>query len=115
MPITWIVGNTGAGKTTLARKLMHGDRFAILLDGDVMRTIWTDLGFTKEDRFEQSLRVARLAKELDSQGYNIYIAVICAYKELRGMVKKITRCRFIYLDGGEIPNDEYVFEVPDLY
>ena len=48
--ITWIFGNTGAGKTTLAK----------------------------------------------------------------GMVKKITNCKFIYVEGGK-EGEDYPFEKPDIY
>lgn len=114
MQITWITGNSGAGKTTLAKKILAADG-GILLDGDEIRGCWTDLGFDEASRREQNLRVARLAKLLNSQGFNVIVSVICPYKDLRGQVKEITNCRFIYLDGGKEPDEKYVYETPDLY
>jgi adenylylsulfate kinase len=104
--ITWIAGNSGSGKTTLAKKLIKPGE--ILLDGDSMRTCWT-LGFSEEDRRENNLRVAKIAKMLDLQGFNIIVAMICPYRDLREQVKEITNCRFVILDGGKT-GEKYPFE-----
>lgn len=105
--ITWITGNSGSGKTTLAKKLLKLDG-GILLDGDSMRTVW-EIGYSKEDRVENNLRIAKLARIFDEQGINVVVATICPYKDLRDSVQKITRCRFIYLDGG-LSGPEHPYE-----
>lgn len=131
--ITWIFGNTESGKTTLAKEITRSfynkngntdfseDEIenspytdAIWLDGNDMREIWTDLGLSKKDRWEQNLRVARLAKILDGQGFNVVVSVICPYKKLRKEVKKITNCKFIYIEGGK-EGKEYPFDKPIIY
>ncbi len=105
--ITWITGNSGAGKTTLAKKVIASDG-GILLDGDSMRTCWK-LGFSKEDRIENNLRIARIAKVLSLQGFNVVVSTICPYRDLRQQVKDITQCRFVYLEGGR-SGDDYPYE-----
>jgi adenylylsulfate kinase-like enzyme len=64
--IVWLTGNSGAGKTTIA----HGLRMffnIINLDGDEMREcVSSGLSLTPEDREENNLRVARLAKVLST-------------------------------------------------
>ena len=72
----------------------------IHLDGDVMRTVWK-LGFSKEDRYENNLRIARIAKILREQGYDVVISTICPYKDLREKCKEICGCKFVYLEGGK--------------
>ena len=106
--ITWITGNSGSGKTTLAKKIINIDG-GILLDGDSMRTCW-ELGFTKDDRIVNNLRIAKIAKVLDQQGFNVVVSTICPYHDLREQVKNITNCRFIYLDGGKTGKD-YPYEI----
>jgi len=103
--VWWITGNSGAGKTTLALQMKD----VIHLDGDVMRMVW-QLGFSKEDRYEQNLRIARLAKVLRNQGFNVVVSTICPYKDLREKVQEICGCKFIYLEGGKEPNEEYPYE-----
>lgn len=104
--ITWITGNSNAGKTTLANKIR---RYEILLDGDAMRAVWPGLGLSKSDRWEQNMRIARLAKTLELQGFDVIVATICPYKALRLAVKEITNCRFIYLEGGKT-GQQYPYE-----
>ena len=107
MAITWISGQSKSGKTTLANKIRTDE---IILDGDVMRrSISQDLGLSEKDRWENNLRIARLAKELDAQGFNVIVATIAPYKSLREEIKKITGCRFIYLEGG-IESSDYPYE-----
>ena len=104
--ITWITGNTGAGKTTLAQKMRKNE---VVLDGDMLRKVWTDLDLSEQGRCEQNLRAARLAKMLEEQGFDIIVATICPYKDLRDQVQKITGCTFIYLAGGK-SGVEYPYE-----
>jgi len=76
--IIWITGKRGAGKTTLAKQMQAHMKNAVLLDGDDMRaSISTDLGFTDQQRLKHNLRVARLAKTLEKQGFPVIVATIC--------------------------------------
>lgn len=106
--ITWCTGNSKSGKSTLARQISR-DTGAIILDGDKLRQIWHDLDLSEEGRWEQNMRAARLAKMLDEQGFNVVVATICPYRKLREEVRRITGCRFIYLDGG-LQGPDYPYE-----
>ena len=107
--ITWVTGNMNSGKTRTASAIV--DRYGgILLDGNDMRQVWPGLGLDREGRWEQNLRLARLASLLDKQGHDVVVASICPYRELRDKVHKMTGCRFIYCDGGEEPSEEYPYE-----
>ena len=108
--VLWISGRSKSGKSTLAHKISQGKW--IVLDGDAMRkSISEDLGFSKEDRWKHNLRVAKLARELDAQGFDVIVATICPYQELRKKVQEITGCKFIFLDGG-IKRDNQPYEEP---
>jgi len=103
--VWWITGNSGSGKTTLALNMKD----VIILDGDDLRRCWS-LGFTKEDRWEQNLRAAKLAKLIKDQGKQVVVSTICPYKKLREEVKAICDCKFVYLDGGKKSNKEFPYE-----
>lgn len=107
--ILWLTGNTEAGKTTIARKLCGKN--TVLLDGDDLRNVWPGFGYSKEDRWENCLRVARLAKLIESQGLAVVVAVICPYENLRVVVENICGCKFIYVPGGK-EGAEFPYEVP---
>lgn len=96
--IIWFTGKSGAGKTTAAKQLIAEMRNVVHLDGDDLREVWTDLGFSDNDRYEQNMRIAKLARLLDRQGFNVVISTICPeIKDLREKAWQICRCKFIHL------------------
>ena len=109
--VYWFHGNSGGGKTKIA---IHYDiPNKIVLDADDMREVWTDLGFSKEDRWTQNIRLARLAFVLMKEGFNVCIASICPYADLRREINKILpRVNWVYVNGPDSkkPSSEYPFE-----
>lgn len=110
--LIWFVGNSGAGKSTAARAVWATQHNAVWLDADAMRKVWPGLGFSREDRYEQNLRIARLAYILhEEQDLNVVVSSICPYRDLRDKVREIIpEVQFIFLAGGKEPSDEYPFE-----
>lgn len=104
--VVWLTGNTGSGKTSLAY-LLKERLNAVVLDGDEMRTsISTDLGYSKEHREENYLRVARLAKVLTNQGHNVVVSVIASFEDSRKKIDDIVNPFWIYIKGGEVAPDK---------
>ncbi|MEI8337657.1 MAG: adenylyl-sulfate kinase [bacterium] len=109
--IIWLTGNVGSGKTSLAY-LLKERLNAVVLDGDELRaSISTDLGFSKEDREEHNLRVARLAKLLNSQNYNVVVSVIAPFQSTRDKITELIKPFWIYVKGGEV-GENMPYEVP---
>lgn len=84
----WLTGLPAAGKTTLARALVDAlsarQRPARLIDGDDLRSgPHQDLGFTREDRAEQSRRIATLAIQSLEAGEWPVIATVSPYRSDR--------------------------------
>jgi hypothetical protein len=69
--IIQVIGLPGAGKTTFAKEL--ADRInGIHLNADAVRAeLNKDLGFSPEDRLEQSRRMGALSRLLANQGYHV--------------------------------------------
>ena len=110
--ILWITGQSQSGKTTLAKKLISGQKNVIHLDGDETRKIWPGLSMSKEDRFEQCVRIARLAKYIDDQGYSVVISAIAPYELLRIELEKICGCKFIFIDHDKFLDSDHPYEKP---
>ena len=110
--VYWLFGNSGAGKTTLAKQLQQHLPHSLLLDGNDLRTVWR-LGFSKEDRYEQNFRAARLASIAAKQGITVIVALICPYRELRADISHQLDPTWIYLPGGHPATNEYPFEEPE--
>ncbi len=105
--IIWISGNTGSGKTYLANKLKEVIPNVIHLDGDQLRGIWKDLGLSKEDRWENNLRAARLALNLKIQGKDVIVSVIAPYIKLREEITEICNPTWIYVPSIQQENADY--------
>ncbi|MEW6416524.1 MAG: adenylyl-sulfate kinase [Nitrospirota bacterium] len=97
----WFTGLPCSGKTTLSKiltkKLTELNYKVTLLDGDVVRThISKGLGFTKEDRITNILRVGSIASELVKQNDVAVCALASPYESARSHVREmIGNDRFI--------------------
>jgi adenylylsulfate kinase len=85
----WFTGLSGAGKTTLARRLeevlrKRGVEKIEILDGDVVRThLSKGLGFSKEDRDTNIRRIGFVCRLLTRNGVIAIAAAISPYREVR--------------------------------
>ena len=102
----WFTGLSGAGKSTLADivaiLLMEHGKQVTVLDGDVVRThLSKGLGFSKEDRDTNILRIGFVASEIVRHHGVVICAAVSPYRaarnECRGMVGK-NRFIEIYVD-----------------
>jgi sulfate adenylyltransferase len=90
----WFTGLSGAGKSTTANILLslllgHG-RQVTLLDGDVVRThLSKGLGFSKEDRDTNILRIGFVAAEIARHGGAVICAAISPYTATRNAVRSM--------------------------
>jgi sulfate adenylyltransferase len=88
----WFTGLSGAGKSTTAEivvalLLEHG-RQSTLLDGDVVRThLSKGLGFSKEDRDTNILRIGFVASEVVRHGGVAVCAAVSPYRATRDQVR----------------------------
>ena len=84
----WFTGLSGSGKSTIAEMLYHEFQARGLkteiLDGDVVRTnLSKGLGFSKEDRDTNIMRIGFVANLLTRNGVAAICCPISPYKETR--------------------------------
>jgi adenylylsulfate kinase len=89
----WFTGLSGAGKTTIADiverelRLRHGK--VEVLDGDIVRTnLSKGLGFSREDRDTNVLRIGFVADLLTRNGVGVIVSAISPFKEVRDQVRR---------------------------
>ena len=88
----WFTGLSGAGKSTtadvLTTLLMEQGRQVTVLDGDVVRTqLSKGLGFSKEDRDINILRIGFVASEIVRHGGVAICAAVSPYRATRNDVR----------------------------
>jgi sulfate adenylyltransferase len=101
----WFTGLSGAGKSAttqvLTSLLLECGRQITILDGDVVRThLSKGLGFSKEDRDTNILRIGFVASEIVRAGGAVICAAISPYRATRNEARKMIGENFItvYMD-----------------
>ena len=89
----WFTGLSGAGKTTVAEIVEHElrerERRVEVLDGDIVRTnLSKGLGFGRDDRNINVLRIGFVANLLTRNGVAVIVSAISPYKEARDQVRR---------------------------
>ena len=85
--LIWLTGLSGAGKTTIANKIIDIIKpilpGLVLIDGDIIRELFGgDLGYDKESRKVQIGRVQRIALFLNRQNIPVIVSALYATPEL---------------------------------
>lgn len=93
--VIWFTGLSGAGKTTLAQELVQKLKARGLpvehLDGDLIRQIFPQTGFSREQRNEHVKRVGFLASSLERNHVFVVASLISPYRESRDFVRNLCR------------------------
>jgi sulfate adenylyltransferase len=96
----WFTGLSGAGKSTISEivtsLLLERGRQVTVLDGDVVRThLSKGLGFSREDRDTNILRIGFVAGELVRQHGAVIAAAISPFRAARNECRKMVGDGFI--------------------
>lgn len=101
----WFTGLSGSGKSAttqvLTSLMLERGREINILDGDVVRThLSKGLGFSKEDRDTNILRIGFVAGEIVRVGGAVICAAISPYRATRNEARKMVGDNFItvYMD-----------------
>jgi cytidine diphosphoramidate kinase len=89
--VIWIIGLSGAGKSTIGRELARQWRLAapncVMLDGDELRDVFghnrDDTAYTVEGRRLNADRMTALCSLLDRQGINVVCCILSLFPEMR--------------------------------
>lgn len=91
--VLWLTGLPASGKTALADRLyeyLSGKGLKVeRLDGDTLRSMFPDTGFTKEERIRHVRRAGELAAKAEKEGAIVIASLISPYRETRSYVRSI--------------------------
>ncbi len=93
--VLWFTGLSGSGKSTIALRVTEdlknrGHRVEHL-DGDTIRDIFPQTGFSREERNAHVRRVGYLASRLEQHGVTVVASLISPYEESRRFVRGLCK------------------------
>ena len=93
--VLWFTGLSGAGKSTIAdwsaRELSARGFKVERLDGDTIRDIFPNTGFSRADRDAHIKRVGYLASKLEKNGVFVVASFVSPYRESRDFVRTLCK------------------------
>lgn len=93
--VIWFTGLSGSGKSTIAdgleKQLAARGIVTERLDGDSIRDLFPQTGFTKEERTAHLKRVGHLASILEKRGIVVIASFVSPYRESRDFIRSICR------------------------
>jgi adenylylsulfate kinase len=93
--VVWFTGLSGSGKSTVsawvAGELRRRGLRVEELDGDSIRDIFPNTGFTKDERDAHIKRVGYLASKLEANGVTVVASFVSPYRESRDFVRSLCR------------------------
>jgi adenylylsulfate kinase len=93
--VLWFTGLSGAGKTTIARAVyeaLSARGVAVEpLDGDVLRAMFPNTGFSREERDAHVRRIGFVASRLEHHGVVVIAALISPFAASRAFVRGLCR------------------------
>lgn len=96
--VVWFTGLPASGKTTLAKQLYSFYKKQGLqaehIDGDIVRKVFPQTGYSKNERNEHILRMGFIAALLERNGIIVIASFISPYREARLKVRQMCK-RFI--------------------
>jgi adenylylsulfate kinase len=91
-PVLWFTGLSGSGKSTIAVKvhqeLLRRGVEVEYIDGDALREVFPQTGFTREEREEHLRRTGYMASRLAAHGVTVVASLVSPYRESRDFIRK---------------------------
>jgi adenylylsulfate kinase len=91
--VLWFTGLSGSGKTTIAtrvhQELVRRGIEVEYIDGDALREVFPNTGFTRAEREEHLRRTGYMASRLAAHGVTVVASFVSPYRESRDFVRRL--------------------------
>jgi len=91
--VLWFTGLSGSGKSTIAERVRRElERRGVeleYLDGDALREVFPQTGFTREEREEHLRRTGYMASRLAAHGVTVVASFVSPYRESREFIRRL--------------------------
>ena len=94
-PVLWFTGLSGSGKSTIATRvheaLVRRGQEVEYIDGDALREVFPNTGFTRGEREEHLRRTGYMAARLAAHGVTVVASFVSPYRESREFIRRLCR------------------------
>jgi adenylylsulfate kinase len=91
--VLWFTGLSGSGKSTIASRvyeeLLRREGEVEYIDGDALREVFPNTGFTRIEREEHLRRTGYMASRLAAHGVTVIASFVSPYRESRDFVRRL--------------------------
>lgn len=91
--VLWFTGLSGSGKSTIAarvhQELLRRGIDVEYIDGDALRQVFPNTGFTRAEREEHLRRTGYMASRLAAHGVTVVASFVSPYRESREFIRKL--------------------------
>ena len=91
--VLWFTGLSGSGKTTIAtrvhQELVRRGTEVEYIDGDALREVFPNTGFTRAEREEHLRRTGYMARRMAAHGVTVVASFVSPYRESRDFVRRL--------------------------
>jgi adenylylsulfate kinase len=91
--VLWFTGLSGSGKSTIAVRvheaLLERGTEVEYIDGDALREVFPNTGFTRADREEHLRRTGYMASRLAAHGVTVIASLVSPYRESRDFIRRL--------------------------
>ena len=91
--VLWFTGLSGSGKSTIAtgvhEELARRGVPVEYIDGDALRAVFPNTGFTRAEREEHLRRTGYMASRLAAHGVTVVASFVSPYRESRDFIRKL--------------------------
>ena len=92
-PVLWFTGLSGSGKSTIATRVheaLHRRGVDVeYIDGDSLREVFPNTGFTRAEREEHLRRTGYMASRLAAHGVTVVASFVSPYRESRDFIRRL--------------------------
>ncbi|HYF38540.1 MAG TPA: adenylyl-sulfate kinase [Gemmatimonadales bacterium] len=92
-PVLWFTGLSGSGKSTIAvrvyEELVRRQLDVEYIDGDALREVFPNTGFTRAEGEEHLRRTGYMASRLSAHGVTVVASFVSPYRGSRDFIRKL--------------------------
>jgi len=92
-PVLWFTGLSGSGKSTIAtrvhQELVGRGAKVEYIDGDALREVFPNTGFSRAEREEHLRRTGYMASRLAAHGVTVVASFVSPYRESRDFIRRL--------------------------